>query len=417
VAAGVVAALAGLAGCTSTTAPPSNPVYIEVSPQAALLDATPTIVVSGLAPNTVVTIQAAAIDCNDTSYESQATFTADRQGYIDLRAAAPSSGSYTGTHDTGLFWSMAPASNRNAYEFCVPRGGYSVTLAVRRRGTVVAQKTFMRIWPGAGVTVHDERPKTVGFYGEYAAPAPGGAARPAVVVFGGSDGGLYTTVEAALLAAHGYPALALAYFREPGLPQTLQRIPLEYFARALTWLASQPGVDPDHVVVEGTSRGSEAALLLGEHYPELVHAVIARVTNDVVLCGITPDFRCAGAAWTIDGAALPYTQQFDTPLPSDVPGAVIAAERIRGPILLNCGGLDAVWTSCPFARAIQERLNSMNFAYPHQLVEYPDAGHGAGLNEAPSVPIFYAQGGGTMQATALAISDFWPRELAFLESL
>ena len=39
------------------------------------------------------------------------------------------------------------------------------------------------------------------------------------------------------------------------------------------------------------------------------------------------------------------------------------------------------------------------------------------VNEAPSVPIFYAQGGGTMQATALAISDFWPREIAFLASL
>jgi pimeloyl-ACP methyl ester carboxylesterase len=382
-----------------------------------LLDNAPSIVVSGLAPRSLVSIQAAAIDCNNTSYESQATFTADQQGRIDLGAVAPSSGSYSGAHDAGLLWSMAPSSNRTAYEFCVPRGGYSVSLAVRSHGEVVASRTLMRAWPGAGVSVLDERPATAGFYGEYAAPTPGGAARPAVVLFGGSDGGLYTTVEAALLAAHGYPALALAYFREPGLPQTLQRIPLEYFARALIWLAAQPGVDRGRLVVEGASRGSEAALLLGVYYPQLVHAVIARVTNDVVLCGITPDFRCAGPGWTLDGAALPYTQLFDDPLPTDVPGAVIAAERIRGPILLSCGALDAVWTSCPFAHAIQERLNSMSFAYSHQLAEYPDAGHGAGLNEAPSVPIYYAGQGGSMETTALAITDFWSRELAFLHSL
>ena len=42
-------------------------------------------------------------------------------------------------------------------------------------------------------------------------------------MFGGSEGGLSGVVieAAALLAARGYPALALAYFHEPGLPPTL----------------------------------------------------------------------------------------------------------------------------------------------------------------------------------------------------
>jgi hypothetical protein len=31
-------------------------------------------------------------------------------------------------------------------------------------------------------------------------------------------------------AAHGYPAMALAYFHEAGLPVALHRIPLDYFA-------------------------------------------------------------------------------------------------------------------------------------------------------------------------------------------
>ncbi len=39
----------------------------------------------------------------------------------------------------------------------------------------------------------------------------------------------------------------------------------------------QPGIDPRHVLTYGVSRGSEVALLLGVHYPELVNGVIALV--------------------------------------------------------------------------------------------------------------------------------------------
>ena len=87
---------------------------------------------------------------------------------------------------------------------------------------------------------------------------------------------------AALLAARGYPSLALAYFKAPGLPQTLRDIPLEYFTSALEVLRAQPGVDPDHVLVAGDSRGGEAALLLGAHFPQLVNGVIAGVPSSVV---------------------------------------------------------------------------------------------------------------------------------------
>lgn len=72
-----------------------------------------------------------------------------------------------------------------------------------------------------------------------------------MLVLGGSEGGDSVSVvdTAGILAAHGYPTLALAYFKEPGLPSALERIPLEYFARALRMLRRQPDVDPAHLVV------------------------------------------------------------------------------------------------------------------------------------------------------------------------
>src|ERR671936_1469150 len=84
------------------------------------------------------------------------------------------------------------------------------------------------------------------------------------------------------LAGHGYPVLQLAYFREPGLPQSLTRIPLEYFERALGWLSRQPEVDPRRIVTWGWSRGGEASLLVAATFPELVHAAVAYVPSAYV---------------------------------------------------------------------------------------------------------------------------------------
>src|SRR5690348_7201065 len=90
--------------------------------------------------------------------------------------------------------------------------------------------------------------------------------------------------ERAATAAHSLPLalratatrrFALAYFRAPGLRQTMTDIPLEYFRHALIWLARQPEVDAKHIVIDGGSRGTQAALLLAVHFPGLVHGVIA----------------------------------------------------------------------------------------------------------------------------------------------
>ena len=57
---------------------------------------------------------------------------------------------------------------------------------------------------------------------------------------------------------------------------------MEYFTKALEVLRAQPGVDPRHVLVAGESRGGEAALLLGAHFPGAVNGVIAGVPSSVV---------------------------------------------------------------------------------------------------------------------------------------
>lgn len=310
----------------------------------------------------------------------------------------------------GLFWSMLPRKASLTEPF-PPRAVEAVTLSVQVDRRVLTRRRVVRQLVAPGVLVRDQRPGAVGFYGELFLPANTGRKRTGVLLFGGSDGGLATTQEAALLASRGYTSLALAYFRAPGLPRSLSEMPLDYFATALRFLRDQPGVDPAHLVVQSTSRGSEAALLLGVHYPDLVHAVIALVPSNVAICSFP---GCARSAWLLHGAPVPFTRQFNDPHPTDDPRAVIPVERIQSPIFLVCGGADTVWVSCPYARAITARRRAHHTRYRSVLAAFPDAGHGVGY-PVPYLPgRFAVTDGGTPDANPRAQARLWPRLLAFL---
>jgi dienelactone hydrolase len=225
------------------------------------------------------------------------------------------------------------------------------------------------------VSVRAESIAATGFYGLFWAPPPGTPRHPGVLEFGGSEGSVSATgrLIGAALASAGYPTLDIAYFGEPGLPATLRDIPLEYFARALRWMARQPQVLKGQVYVMGASRGSEAALLLGAHYPALVHGVIANSPSDVSH-GSYP--RPGSAAWTFHGNPVPYTSAIVSPsVPADDPAAAIPVQDIRGPVFLDCGTDDQVWASCAYALRIESHLTAARFAYPHVLYRYLGAGH------------------------------------------
>ncbi|HEX5299779.1 MAG TPA: acyl-CoA thioester hydrolase/BAAT C-terminal domain-containing protein [Streptosporangiaceae bacterium] len=155
---------------------------------------------------------------------------------------------------------------------------------LRAGGATVARTSFGRRLAAARWSTRQETLAADGFAGYLGQPDAGPRRRAAVLLIGGSEGGLPLPLTVALLAGQGYPTLGVAYFGLPGLPSSLADIPLECFARALRWLARQPGVDPARIAVLGVSRGSEAAQLLGVHYPGLVHAVIASVPDNAAAC-------------------------------------------------------------------------------------------------------------------------------------
>lgn len=368
----IVLALAGCGG--------GSHVRMTIRPAVALMDAPVRLSITGLRPHQHVAVRDGT---------RSVLLVADASGRVDV----------AGDASLRLLWLLEPS------------GVGRMTLAVPG-----ARVTVTRLGRLPGIHARPLRPKVDGFYGDYFAPTGPAFRRPAILLFGGSEGGLSTTAEAALYASHGYPTLALAYFAEPGLPPDLHDIPLEYFAKALRWLARQPGVDPAKVVVEGVSRGSEAAQLVGIHYRRLVHAVIAMVPGSGSSCGIPPfrgtTVRCIGAAWTFRGKPVPYSLRGPaTPYP-------FHDERIDGPVFLDCGAWDSLWNSCSMAQAIVARLERHRFRHRIVFLYYPRAGHGVGglLPYAPG-PLSQILAGFDADSNIIAAANGRPRLLRFLQTV
>jgi dienelactone hydrolase len=316
----------------------------------------------------------------------------------------------------GLIASMAPIKPPADRGYVWAPRADLFRLSVKVGGRIVASTSFRRSW-GKPFSVRRETVRSSGFVGTFFSPS-GAGRKTAVLTLGGGEGGNRTQLLAARFAADGYPALALAYFQAPGLPHTLTNIRLEYFENALHWLMRQPQVDPQRLVVDGSSRGTQIALLLAVHYPKLVHGVIAVSPSNVVACGThgrAGPKGCIGAAFTLDGHPVPYTRQWGDAYPTDTPAAVIPVERITAPLLLACAEDDSVWPSCESSHAIVQRLAARHSTIRRHLYSYLNGGHqiDVQLPYQPGTINFDSdipQGEQTRE-------HLWPHILAFLRSI
>lgn len=419
---------------------------IEVTPSTALIDVPVHITLSGFAPHQLITLHATLTDGmpgGEMSASSHAIFQSDEDGNVDLVSQAPLFGTYEGIDPMGLFWSMHVQSQRfysphslDTFEFA-PRST-EIHLSAEVHGKVIAKANVTRIFVSPEVSIEKIRENgLVGlyFYDPHAKP------RPAVLVLGGSEGGIGSSSQfAALFASHGYPALALAYFQCDDLPDDIRQIPLEYIQNAIQWLKTQPQVHPEKIAVFGRSKGAELSLVMGSFDPD-IRAVIASSPSSTVCIGCDTesadsDIFSPQSSWSFRGEPLPFVpwtetqsreanERLQTKERIDhlhkeawkncewMEDASIPFERIQGPILLLSSDDDHWWPSAEHCEQMVKRLRENSF--PHEVVHlrYENTGH---MIRFPYIPTTRTQlNGGTAKNNAYACEHSWREVLLFLE--
>jgi dienelactone hydrolase len=371
-------------GATAAGAGASGRVTLSVSPRSGLVDAPVEIKAMGLKPRQAIILQAVTRDTHGTTWRSRIQYHATIAGIVDTHS------------NMRLFWSMRPLRGSGELGL-LPAPTSGVSIAVLSEDRLLAESTFTRRLMAADVTTSELTVAKDGLAATFHSQ-PGTDRHPAVLLLGGSAGG-HGGAGGALLASHGYPSLSLGYFGEPGLPQHLQDVPLEYFQRALHWLAAQSGVDPKRITLIGISRGAEAAILVAANYSELVHGVVACTTDAHVLEGMP----LAGdhAAWTIGGRPIL--------------GGLLPIDRVAARTLITGGGKDEIVDSGPATRELVDLARANGRTNVTGRV-YPNAGHGVGCripnvpaaSEVEVSPRTVLSLGGTSAANSQAADASWP---------
>ncbi|WP_319004749.1 acyl-CoA thioester hydrolase/BAAT C-terminal domain-containing protein [Microbulbifer variabilis] len=185
---------------------------------------------------------------------------------------------------------------------------------------------------------------------------------------------------------------SLAYFKEKGISQTLDQIPMEYFIEAINYLENHPLIDSSKIGVVGGSRGSEAAFLLAS-MDSRIKSVVVTTPSKVAWYGLT----VPKSAWTIGGQDIPalgleldsnakLLDRFTVALENktNVNKSLFKFENINGPILMISAENDQVWPSFQMSKDIEVYLKSKQFK--HKVVHNSyKTGHGFSKETAPEI--------------------------------
>lgn len=414
-----------------------------------------------LVPGTEVRFEALLVDDENTGWRSWADFAAERDGVIDINRTAPVRGSWNGAEADGFLWSMAPCAPEAFDQFRLsgatelPSGvpsshrigrptllgdrPMSLVLNVQQEGrtTATTRITRHRFPPQVRETVlaHER------LVGSLFEPASGPPA-PGVLVLSGSEGGVKREM-AALLAAHGFAALALGYFAAPRLPSELVKIPLEYFAEGIDWLADHLGHDLIGLI--GGSRGGEGVLAIATAFPHRVKAVVADCPGDLYMGSLSVG-GTVEPAWTLAGENLPVGWGEQIPDLGELVArggrvdtrrelfgfydradiyerAAIPIENMQCPVLFVSGADDRVWPAHLASLRAVDRLRKCAYGWPVEHVWEADAGHLVGIPGYPTVmadagvhplvPLFL-ESGGSARGNGRVQRRGWDRTIAFL---
>lgn len=365
--------------------------------------------VSGLRGGADVGVASTLIDHREQRWITRATYRADADGCLDLASAAPIEADWHGSDAYGLYWSMRRETGVGRSD----AGASSVdvvTSALTPLRVVVAIESGSQHLEAmierqivSRSTVVEWRDTTVAnLFLPHRTRAPG-----AVIVLGGSAGGFaWSNQVAAMIAASGRAAVAVAYFDWDGaygLPTSITEVPLERFGDVLDRLAHDSPVGSGPVDVVGFSKGAEAALALASRRDDIANVAAVSPSAYVWESARTDPREPPRSSWTWRGEPLPFLridadddfyENFDkTQLrrfhelaleKQHREPARIQVEAVAGDTLLVSGGADSTWPAAAMADQIVAACGRSDRRHVRHL-SFEDAGH---LLLPPGLPAY-----------------------------
>ena len=172
-------------------------------------------------------------------------------------------------------------------------------------------------------------------------------------------------------------------------------MPLEFVEKTAAWLKK---LGYKQIGIDGTSKGSEMALIAASLFPEL-SCVIVRVPSHFVSEGLSGSGKnkapSGTSCWSYRGEELPYapyrTRTFNIlqmfmrekemhiitfNRDKDItPDTLIPIENIKAPVLMLSSKHDEVWPSYESAVYMEEKLTEIGFPYSHKHIAFEHMSH------------------------------------------
>jgi dienelactone hydrolase len=420
---------------------------IQILPLTTLCDERINICISNLPPFGKVKISASMILpwAKGVEYESDAWFTADSSGNLDLSKQRPDSGNYDSIDSMGLILSLKRIRGnfKDVLQNISPDQTPSINISAKcgqDKSSVKVERPLMS--PELkSLKINDE------FIGELFYTE--NSSNKTIIFLGGSSNEDLCTILplAALLASHGFNALVLAYFGAKGLNSALAEDPLEYFEKVFAWLKKSPITHCEELYLYGGSIGAVLALLLTSRYP-IIKKVVA--VNPIAWCfqGLTLK---RVSLWTYGGKSLPFVKFAWGPTLANVVScfiknqpfgfaymykksleaaenkeeARIKVENSNADILLFGGQKDGWWDTHDTCLKITEELAKHNYQHAFEYISYEYGGHACyapfviPIDEfsAPTriAPRLVFSEGVSPEANAHMLEDSWEKAIRFFK--
>lgn len=246
--------------------------------------------------------------------------------------------------------------------------------------------------------------KDHGFVGHMAEPEE--ETTQAVIVISGGEKGILPGIKIAeRFADYGICGLAVSLFGAEGLPEGVDRIPLDMFEKVVEYLRDMRGMK--NITTYGISMGSLFAAMVAKH--------VGRIDNVIMVCPSHVPFEgsvdkksmTGHSMMTWHGKELPFVKPnfsvrkagkyfYDEEVSRKVTGmwisyrdaykdkeaerqADIHIEELDARILLICGTGDEAWPSDYSVNYMKQRLEEAEYSKEYKAVVYPNASHLIGM--------------------------------------